>query len=134
MVVVHDWPKHPFNLPFAKTLLIQHQPAPNFKIQAEKILATWRAMLRAMADPDKPNSTKPAKPASAWEKAFDLQLDRAPDGTWFLHAGPLVLIAIGLDDNFLVLSYSIPAAQMNLQHLKTAFRVPNTQSVSKGGT
>ncbi len=117
MVIVHDWPKHPLNLPIGKTLLIQHDHSPEFFPAADKILATWRKMLLAMSD-----TGKKEKFSSAWETLFNLQLDKTPDGVWFLHLGPVILLAAGLDNNFLVLSYSVPAVQLNLQHLKTAFQ------------
>ncbi|MFA5864022.1 MAG: hypothetical protein WC975_04965 [Phycisphaerae bacterium] len=116
MVIVHDWPKHPFNLPIAKTLLIQHNDSRDFKTGAEKILRIWQMMLRAMS-----GTGKEGKVTSAWESLFDLQLDRTPEGIWFLHLGPVILVAAGLDDHFLVLSYSIPAVQMNLRYLKATF-------------
>jgi hypothetical protein len=123
MVIVHDWPKHPFNLPIGKTLIIQHDRSPDFLPTTHKILATWQRMLRAMGE-----TGKKEKFTSAWETLFDLQLDQTPDGVWFLHLGPFVFLAAGLDDNFLVLSYSVPAVQLNLQHLKATFRPTTTQS------
>ncbi len=123
MVIVHDWPKHPFNLPIAKTILVQHDRSPGFKDTWNKVLGTWQGMLRAMS-----NNGKEDKHASAWETLFDLQIDRTPENIWFLHIGPLILVAAGMDDDFLVLSYSVPAVQANLQHLRSAFGAPTTTS------
>lgn len=120
MVIVHDWPRHPLGLPYAKTLLIQHDHTPGFKDTWNKVLGTWQMMIRSMARPEN-DPRKSDNKTSAWETLFDLQLDRTADDVWFLHVGPLVLLAAGMDDNFLVLSYSIPAVQANLQYLKATF-------------
>jgi len=117
MVIVHDWPKHPFNLPIARTILVQHDASPDFKNTWNKVLSTWQMMLKSMSD-----SGKNDKTASAWETLFDLQIDRTQNDIWFLHIGPIVLVAAGMDDNFLVLSYSIPAVQANLNHLNSSFK------------
>jgi hypothetical protein len=126
MVIVHDWPKHPLNLPIGKTLLVQHDHSPEVIPTAGKIFTTWHKMLLAMS-----NTGKQEKFSSAWETLFDLQLDKTPDNVWFLHLGPIILLAAGLDDNFLVLSYSVPAVQLNLQYLKTAFRPTTTTAPGK---
>jgi hypothetical protein len=114
MVITHDWPKHPMGIPLAKTMLIEHDRDPNLKTNWDKTMGTWRQMLRLLNGKDE----KDPNP-SAWESLFNLQLDRTDDGIWFVHVGPLVLVAAGLDDNFLVLSYAVPAVQANLNHLKT---------------
>jgi hypothetical protein len=126
MVITHDWPKHPMGLSIAKTMLIEHDQTPNLKADWDKTMRTWSQMLRLInSDSCDENNDKEAK-KSAFESFFNLQLDRTPDGIWFVHVGPLVIIAAGLDDNFLVLSYAIPAVQANLCHLKTVKPIATT--------
>jgi hypothetical protein len=115
MVIIHDWPKHPLNLPIGKTMLIETDGDAGLKDRFDKAMTTWQAMLRALNGEDKATTQK----ASAIESMFNVQLDRSPSGIWFVHIGPIVLIAGGLDDHYLVLSYAVPAVQANLNYLKT---------------
>jgi hypothetical protein len=138
MVIIHDWPKHPLGVPIAKTMLIEHDRDPNLKANWQKTMTTWQAMLKQLNDPG-----EKGKFSSAFESLFNVQLDRTESGIWFVHLGPLVLVAAGLDDNFLVLSYAVPAVQANMNYLKTVKRssfersqipgelpIPNTSSRS----
>jgi hypothetical protein len=122
MVIIHDWPKHPLGVPLAKTMLVEHDGDPNLKANWDKTMTTWQAMLRQLNDPEEKDQF-----TSAWESLFNLQLDRTEDGIWFVHVGPLVLIAAGMDDHFLVLSYAVPATQANMTYLKTVRKTAETQ-------
>jgi hypothetical protein len=117
MVIIHDWPKHPLGVPLAKTMLVEHDGDSNLRANWEKTMTTWQAMLKQLNNP-----SEKGKFSSAWESLFNLQLDRTDSGIWFVHLGPLVLVAAGLDDNFLVLSYAVPAVQANMNYLKTVKR------------
>lgn len=120
MVIIHDWPKHPLNLPIGKTMLIETDSDPGLPARFDKAMTTWQSMLKALNSngKDEPQVTDLSKNPSVWESMFNLQLDRTPEGIWFVHVGPLVLLAGGMSDHFLVLSYAVPAVQANLNYLK----------------
>ncbi|NLE30340.1 MAG: hypothetical protein GX629_11795 [Phycisphaerae bacterium] len=124
MVIIHDWPKHPLNLPIGKTMLVETDGSPGLKVRFDKAMQTWRTMLNALNgnDKDPPKDEIRVKESSVWESMFNLQLDRTPDGVWFVHIGPVVLLAGGMSDHFLVLSYAVPAVQANLNFLKNELK------------
>ena len=115
--IVHDWPIHPFNWPTAKTLLIQYDGSEAVQNNLPRILAVWRKLLIMKDSPQA--TTKGSDENTTWTKdLFSLRLDRTDDKIWFLHIGPLVLVAGGRSDSYLVFSWSVRAVQENLALLK----------------
>jgi len=125
MMIVHDWPAHPLNWPFAKTFLIQHDGSDELIQNWNKVLPTWRMMMRKIA-----NNVKNAP--IDFSSIFSLQLDCTDDRIWFVHIGPLVLAAAGLQDKFLVISHSVLAVRVNIQYLNSVF--PPTSTASRPTT
>ncbi len=127
MMIVHDWPAHPLNWPFAKTFLIQHDGSPELMENWNKILPVWQMLMRKISNNDRLKNM-PVDVSSL----FSLQLDKTDDGIWFVHIGPLVLAAAGLQNKFLVISHSVLAVRVNIQYLNSVF--PPTATTSKPTT
>jgi len=124
-MLFHDWPPHTLNLPFARTILIEHDRSPELRADWDKVLGLWQRLLVLANGPDQGPASQ-----SAWsEKLFQLQLSRTEDGIWLLHLGPLVLTAGKLTDDYLVLSWSAPAVRAYLAYLATV-PPPATQSTA----
>ncbi len=113
-VIIHDWPKHPLNWPFAKTIVIEHDRDASLGKNWQKILPVWQELLAKITHSDRLKKTH-----ISLSGLLRLQIDKTKDNIWFLHIGPLVLASAGLDDRFLVISHSVPAVRANLQYLKS---------------
>lgn len=115
-IIVHDWPLHPFNWPTSKTVLVRHDGSDELERNLPKVLAAWKELL-AMAGRPKPGGNQ-GNPKSNWTKGlFDISIDRTADGIWYAHTGPVVLVAAGRSDGWLVFSWSVQAVRENLAHL-----------------
>jgi len=115
-VIIHDWPAHPFNWPFAKTILVSHDGSLEVRKVWPRVMGVWQRLLNMLNAPE-PNETG-LESASWGESLFQLQLNRTEEGIWFLHVGPLVLAAGAMTDQHLVISWSAPAVAHNMAYLR----------------
>ncbi len=127
VMIIHDWPSHPLGWPFAKTFIIQHDRSRELADNWNKVLPAWRALMRKLSR----NERLKSAPIDLSD-IFSLQLDCTEDGIWFVHVGPIVLAAAGLQDRFLVISHSPLAVRVNIRYLDSVFSVSSSKHISKG--
>ncbi|UCG33478.1 MAG: hypothetical protein JSU68_02360 [Phycisphaerales bacterium] len=116
--VLHTYPPHPLGVPFLCTFLFEIKGDP---ARVERTLAR---LLTPVSTPDTQSASQPAAPSD--RKPCILQARRA-DGIWYWQAGIFAVLGLGVDDNWLVLSFSPEAVRQNLAYLRAARTAPVTQ-------
>jgi len=126
-LLIHDWPAHPLNWPSAKTILIEHDGTDQAKQNFHRFLTVWQTLLDMLNSP----TQNDAKQKTWADTLFEFRLHRTNDDIWFLHVGPVILVAAAVSDHYLLLSWSPPAVRVNLVHLnriRTTASKPTTQT------
>ncbi len=125
VMIIHDWPAHPLGWPFAKTFVIQHDGSEELKRNWKKVLPVWQMLMRKISHNDKIKNA----PIDLGN-IFSVQLDCTDDNIWFIHLGPIVLAAAGLQNQFLVISHSPLAVRVNIKYLNSVFHSTNTTNIA----
>ena len=104
-LVVHTYPPHPLRLPLLWTFWIEH------KGHRQAVERTINGMMRAWAT----TVNEPEEP----QRRFTLspRVHQDPDGVWYLQLG-LLGPAVGVADQWIVVSFSPHAVRRNLEYLK----------------
>jgi hypothetical protein len=118
--VLHTYPPHPLGVPFLCTFLFEINGDPT---RVEHALAK---LLAPVATPDTQPASQPVVPSE--RKPGILQARRTSDGIWYWQAGFFAVLGLGVDDNWLVLSFSPEAVRQNLAYLRTARTASATQA------
>jgi len=114
-ILVHDWPRHPLNWPFAKTIIIRHDGGEAVKKNWARSLAVWQTLLDLMNNGGMGDDKR-----KTWtDTLLSFQLDKTGDNIAFLHVGPVVLAAGAMTDDCVLLSWSPAAVRVNLAELKS---------------
>jgi hypothetical protein len=118
--VLHTYPPHPLGVPFLCTFLFEIRGDP------ARVERTFAKLLIPVPTPD----TQPASPpvAPSERKPCILQARRTSDGIWYWQAGFFAVLGLGVDDDWLVLSFSPEAVRQNLAYLRAARTPPATQA------
>jgi len=96
-VIVHDYPPHALGLPLLWTIVTPIRGDPDgLRAALDRLCQAWRDQLCELEAP--------------------VGLRREPDGIWYLHLG-ISGPAIGLNDQWLVISFSPEAVRENLRTL-----------------
>jgi hypothetical protein len=103
-IVIHDFPAHPLNIPFALTIAIEITDRKAVATATDTLLSTWSRYLDQRAERKGTTLVR-------------LYVKRDPDGIWFLQAG-ILGPAMKVTDRYLVISWSPPALREALKYIE----------------
>lgn len=105
-LVIHDYPRHPLRLPMFFTLWIEHTgDAATVAGTIDAMMSAWKSLLGA------PAGTQPAI-------GLRPRVQRTETGIWFLQLG-IMGPALGVADDWIVISFSPEAVRANLDYLES---------------
>jgi len=113
-LIFHTYPKHPLGLPMLVTIWIQHKGnREQVSDTLDGMMAAWQYYM------NRPAGTQPSVGLSP-------RINRTPDGIWYLQLG-LLGPALGVADDWIVISFSPQAVRANLAYLNPTQPQQQTQ-------